>query len=85
MGTYSDFTEEDSQSYTEYNWVKIKGADGADGSDGIDGDSSFIHIAYSSSPDGSIDFSTSVFDDALYIGTYGDNMQKDSESYTDYN
>ena len=37
IGTYSDFTEEDSTSVSDYTWAKIKGEQGAQGSPGKDG------------------------------------------------
>ena len=35
IGTYTDFTEADSTSVSDYPWAKIKGKDGADGKDGV--------------------------------------------------
>lgn len=37
MGTYTDFTEGDSDDYRKYTWVKVKGENGEDGKDGKDG------------------------------------------------
>lgn len=37
IGTYSDFTEADSVTASDYTWVLIKGTDGKNGSDGKDG------------------------------------------------
>lgn len=37
MGTYTDFTERDSDDYRKYTWVKVKGDDGKDGRPGRDG------------------------------------------------
>lgn len=37
LGSYTDNTAADSQSYSDYSWSLIKGADGTDGSDGADG------------------------------------------------
>ena len=62
----------------------IKGADGSDGSDGVNGDSAYIHVAWSNSSDGSVDFSTSVATNKTYIGTYTDFNSVGSETYTDY-
>lgn len=78
IGTYSDSTAADSTDYTSYNWVRMRGYDGADGTDGINGEDSYIHVAYSTSADGTADFSTTVFDGAIYMGTYTDNSQTDS-------
>lgn len=49
-----------------------------------DGDSSYIHIAYAMSLDGSKEFSTSWFDGAMYFGVYTDDKKEASETYTDY-
>lgn len=38
MGTYSDFTEADSTTASDYTWALIKGADGKDGAKGDTGD-----------------------------------------------
>ena len=35
IGTYTDFTEADSTSVSDYTWAKIKGKDGDDGKDGV--------------------------------------------------
>ena len=35
IGTYTDSTEADSTSVSDYTWAKIKGKDGADGKDGV--------------------------------------------------
>lgn len=37
MGTYTDFTERDSDDYRKYTWVKVKGENGENGKDGKDG------------------------------------------------
>lgn len=37
MGTYTDFTKEDSTSFSKYKWVKVKGDDGEDGRPGQNG------------------------------------------------
>lgn len=38
LGVYTDNTAADSQTYSDYSWSLIKGADGADGADGTDGE-----------------------------------------------
>ncbi|WLR54829.1 phage tail spike protein [Mesobacillus subterraneus] len=65
IGTYSDFTSADSTSPAKYKWAKIqgskgndgytpvKGVDYFDGKDGQNGVSSYLHIRYSQSADGS--------------------------------
>lgn len=57
---------------------------GTDGTDGTPGGSSYLHIAYASSADGSEGFSTTYFDGAEYIGIYSDSNVADSENYADY-
>ena len=73
--TYSDGT-----TTTNYGVNRI----GADGSTGEPGDSEYIHLAYSNSQDGSLNFSVTYFNGALYIGTYVDTYPIDSSLYTDY-
>jgi hypothetical protein len=51
---------------------------------GTDGDTTYIHYAYSTSSDGSQNFSTSSFIGATYIGFYTDTVDTDSEDYEDY-
>lgn len=58
--------------------------DGADGTNGTNGKSGYVHIAWANSADGSADFSTSVSTGKSYLGTYTDNTQADSTSYSDY-
>ena len=61
----------------------LQGRDGRDGIQGKDGVSSFTHIAYSNSADGSKDFSTSN-SNREYIGIYVDSNKTDSEDYKSY-
>lgn len=56
---------------------------GADG-EGQPGADSFVHLAYSTSADGSENFSTTYFDGALYIGICTDHNSADPTSYTSY-
>lgn len=50
IGTYTDFVKEDSDTPSDYTWVKIKGENGKDGKDGINGTNgkgiSEIHTYY---------------------------------------
>ncbi|GAA2983814.1 phage tail spike protein [Finegoldia magna] len=68
----------------------LQGQDGKDGlpgpqgRDGKDGQSTFTHVAYSNSKDGSRDFSTSE-SSRDYIGIYVDSNKTDSEDYRKYN
>ena len=72
---------------SSYEWSKLEGTDGRDGlpgKDGEDGTSTYVHFAYSTSSDGSQNFSTTSFDGALYIGVLTDNNIDDSPNYADY-
>lgn len=60
------------------------GINGTDGKDGVNGSSSYFHVAYANSADGSKDFSTTVSANKQYIGTYVDNIQNDSNDHTKY-
>lgn len=90
MGTYVDFTQSDSDSVSAYKWMKTKGAQGAKGDQGIpgtngtNGQTSYLHIAYANSADGSSGFSTSDSTNKLYIGQYTDFTQADSNDYKKY-
>lgn len=57
---------------------------GTDGAQGLKGDNSYLHIAYANSADGSLNFSLTYFANALYIGTYTDNLEEDSTNYSTY-
>jgi phage minor structural protein len=65
IGTYVDFVQEDSTTFSDYTWNKVRGEDGRtpvkgtdyfDGVDGQDGISSYLWIKYSADADGT-DFS----------------------------
>lgn len=60
------------------------GIDGTNGKDGINGSSSYFHVAYANSADGSKDFSTTESANKQYIGTYVDNIPDDSGDHTKY-
>lgn len=90
IGTYVDFTEQDSNDYTKYTWSRFEGAQGEKGEQGIagingeNGKTSYLHIAYSNSSDGSVDFSVSNSTNKSYIGQYTDFEQNDSTDYRKY-
>ena len=70
-----------------YTWSKIKGEDGAQGvpgARGSDGRTSYLHTAYSNSPTGDRDFSTTNSNGKEYIGTYSDFEINDSNDYRKY-
>ena len=57
---------------------------GTPGPAGEDGKTSYVHIAYSNSEDGSLDFSTSDSSNRAYIGMYTDFTELDSADHTKY-
>ena len=84
IGTYVDFLPDDSNDPSKYTWVKTKGAQGDKGDQGIagingeDGQTSYLHIAYANSEDGTTGFSVSDSTGKLYIGQYVDFVKTDS-------
>ena len=54
-----------------------QGTDGADGEDGV---STYVHLAYSNSQDGTQDFSTSDSEGKWYLGTYTDHNEEGSQT-----
>ena len=90
IGTYVDFAQEDSTDPSKYTWVLVKGAQGPTGAQGIagqngaDGQTSYLHIAYATSADGSQGFDVSVSTGKTYIGQYVDFTQDDSTDPTKY-
>jgi phage minor structural protein len=61
-----------------------QGDRGIQGPTGADGKSSYTHIAYSNSADGSVDFSVSDSTNKAYIGMYVDFVQTDSSTPSNY-
>ena len=89
IGTYVDFTEADSTDPTKYTWSRFEGIQGEKGEQGIpgigqDGKTSYLHIAYATSADGSEGFSISESANKTYIGQYTDFVSTDSTDYTKY-
>lgn len=90
IGTYVDFTQEDSTDPSKYTWSRFVGAQGAKGDQGIqgingeNGKTSYLHIAYANSADGSSGFSTTDSTGKLYIGQYTDFASGDSTDYKKY-
>ena len=60
------------------------GKDGANGKDGAAGKTSYFHVAYANSADGTVDFSTTTATNRTYMGTYVDYTQADSNSPSAY-
>lgn len=90
IGTYVDFIQNDSTDPNKYTWSRFEGAQGAKGDQGIagkngaNGQTSYLHIAYANSADGSSGFSVSDSVGKLYIGQYTDFTQADSTDRTKY-
>lgn len=87
IGICTDSNVTDPTTASSYTWSKFEGQDGANGlpgKDGTDGTSAYVHFAYSTTSDGSGNFSTTPFDGALYIGVLSDDVVADSQVYTDY-
>lgn len=87
MGTYTDYTEEDSQDPKRYQWQKVRGADGANGTPGkpgADGRTPYVHFAYADSADGRTGFTVYGDPNKKYMGTYTDFTQADSTDPTKY-
>lgn len=90
IGTYVDFIQADSTDPSKYIWSRFVGAQGAKGDQGIqgingtDGKTSYLHIAYANSADGSSGFSTTDSAGKLYIGQYTDFVSADSTDYKKY-
>ena len=84
IGIYRDYEEFQSADPEDYEWTLLKGADGADGTDGINGKNAYLHIAWANSANGTVDFSTTVSTNKLYIGTYTDFISTDSQNSSYY-
>lgn len=89
IGTYVDYTEEDSADPSDYTWSKFQGEDGVDGKDGIpgtngiDGKTYYLHIRYSN--DGGKTFTANNGETTgTYIGVYTDTVQADSSDVSKY-
>lgn len=90
IGTYVDYTANDSDDYTKYTWSRFVGSQGAKGDQGIagtngtDGKTSYLHIAYATSADGKSGFSVGDSVSKTYIGQYTDYTEADSTDPTKY-
>lgn len=87
IGIYTGTSSTPPTTASSYLWSKIKGEDGANGTPGTkgaDGRTPYFHTAYSNSPTGDRDFSTTNSNDKLYIGTYSDFEVADSTDYRKY-
>lgn len=87
MGTYTDYTEEDSNDPARYHWQKVRGADGANGTPGkpgADGRTPYVHFAYADSADGRTGFTVYGDPNKRYMGTYTDFEKADSTDPAKY-
>lgn len=90
IGTYVDSNPNDSPYPNDYKWTQFQGSQGEKGEQGIagingeDGRTSYLHIAYANSADGSVGFSVSDSINKQYIGQYTDFYTNDSYDYRDY-
>lgn len=87
IGIYTGTSPTPPSNASAYLWSKIKGEDGANGvpgAKGADGRTPYFHTAYSNSPTGDRDFSTTNSSNKLYIGTYSDFEVADSTDYRKY-
>lgn len=88
IGTYVDFTKEDSNDPSKYTWARFEGIQGATGEQGIpgingeDGKTSYLHIKYSN--DGKTFTANNGETPGVYMGVYVDFIQADSSVFSDY-
>jgi hypothetical protein len=89
VGTYVDFTADDSPNYLAYVWRLFQGADGADGTNGIPGTNggtgaiSYLHIKYSD--DGGATFTANAGETSgSWIGTFVDQTLADPATTAPY-
>jgi hypothetical protein len=83
---YNKGSQTESSTPTDYKWTKIKGDDGIPGTPGADGKTSYFHVAYANSSDGSIGFTTSpnISSSYRYLGTYTDYTSTSSRNPSSY-
>lgn len=88
IGTYVDFTKEDSNDPSKYTWARFEGLQGATGEQGIpgingeDGKTSYLHIKYSN--DGQTFTDNNGETSGEWIGQYTDFEENDSNVFSDY-
>lgn len=89
IGTYVDFSQDDSTDPKKYTWSRFEGAQGPKGEQGIpgigvDGKTSYLHIAYANSSDGKTGFSVGDSANKMFIGQYTDFSPNDSTDPSKY-
>ena len=82
----TEYTDTSVSNTTSYGVSRIgaDGAQGTPGATGANGQTTYLHIAYANSADGSVNFDTSYFTGASYIGTRTDFDIDDPNDYTKY-
>ena len=83
IGMYQDFESVDSSDPTKYRWSKWKGDQGVPGTPGADGKTSYFHMAYAESANGTTGFSFTE-SGQQYQGYYTDFTQANSTDPTKY-
>lgn len=83
IGMYQDFDPVDSNDPTKYRWSKWKGDQGVPGAPGADGKTSYFHMAYAESANGTTGFSFTE-SGQQYQGYYTDFTQANSTDPTKY-
>lgn len=82
IGVYTDTNPgADSTNPAAYGWTRLRGIDGTNG---LAGPGGYVHIAYSDSVDGSINFHLSDPTGRRYLGTYTDQTEPDSNNPASY-
>lgn len=89
IGSYTDFTQADSNNPADYSWQLVQGPKGdtgvgIPGPKGADGKTSYFHTAYANSIDGKQGFSTTDGNGKSYFGQYVDQTKADSTDPTKY-
>lgn len=82
IGTYVDFTEADSTTFSKYTWVKVEGPQGVQGPKGADGRQLYTWLKYADSPTSGMSDSPT---NKAYIGlAYNKTTATESSNYNDY-
>lgn len=87
IGICTNTTPTDPTTANSYQWSKWQGQDGAQGipgTPGTNGQTTYVHFAYSTTADGTGNFSTTPFNDARYVGVCTDFKQADPTTPSSY-
>lgn len=81
--SYNNETIEESDDYSDYQWVYIRGEQGIPGTPGMDGKSSYLHVKYSN--DGGLTFTDGDGETlGTWVGILVDENVMDSRDVSDY-